>query len=198
MNRDIRTLALLSCLAGLFMAACTEDTGTIYPYHDWENRNQHVIDSIASVAATHTGQWKTLHTYKFDPIIGAPMDNNDYVYAHILQDGAGRACVNATDTVVVHYRGQLIPLADGQKVVFDESFRGTLDIATARPVEFVAGNLITGWTTALTQMHEGDYWTIYVPYTLGYGSEGSTGIPGFSTLIFDIYLEKVKPLKGRE
>jgi FKBP-type peptidyl-prolyl cis-trans isomerase FklB len=53
---------------------------------------------------------------------------------------------------------------------------------------------ITGWATALMQMHIGDHWEIYVPYTLGYGTTntnttaGVTNIPAYSTLIFDIRL----------
>ena len=42
--------------------------------------------------------------------------------------------------------------------------------------------------TALQHMHVGDYWRVYVPYQLGYKGVAQTGIPAYSTLIFDIYL----------
>ena len=37
-------------------------------------------------------------------------------------------------------------------------------------------------------MHIGDTWRIYVPAALGYGSVTKTGIPAYSTLVFDITL----------
>jgi FKBP-type peptidyl-prolyl cis-trans isomerase FklB len=55
--------------------------------------------------------------------------------------------------------------------------------------------VITGWTTALQQMHAGDRWMLYIPSDLGYGTSGSTSIPSGSTLIFDLYLEKVVALE---
>ncbi len=54
------------------------------------------------------------------------------------------------------------------------------------------GNLVQGWQEALCMMQDGERWRIYIPYNLGYGSEGQTGadgnfiIPPYSTLIFDI------------
>jgi len=37
-------------------------------------------------------------------------------------------------------------------------------------------------------MSVGDDWMIYVPNCLAYGSSGTTGIPGYSVLIFEINL----------
>ena len=96
-----------------------------------------------------------------------------------------------TDTVSTHYRGQLIPLYDGSKVVFDQSFKGNLNTETAVPVEFAVGGVIEGWTTALQHMVEGDRWEVYIPSRLGYGQAAMDAIPTNSTLIFDMQLVKV-------
>ncbi|MDD3405598.1 MAG: hypothetical protein EOM76_03080 [Sphingobacteriia bacterium] len=58
-------------------------------------------------------------------------------------------------------------------------------------------NVIPGWQEALGKMKQGSHWKIYVPYTLGYGTDGTETtigtykIPPYSTLIFDIELVDV-------
>lgn len=49
-------------------------------------------------------------------------------------------------------------------------------------------NLIDGWIIALQRMHVGDKWEIYIPAEMGYGKYSQLGIPGGSTLIFEIEL----------
>ena len=58
-----------------------------------------------------------------------------------------------------------------------------------------------GWTTAMMQMKKGltrdkgDVWRIYVPATLGYeGRTDVSGIPAYSTLIFDLNLVDFYPI----
>jgi len=41
---------------------------------------------------------------------------------------------------------------------------------------------------AIQQMHIGDKWEIYIPAEMGYGKFSQPGIPGGSTLIFEIEL----------
>lgn len=45
-------------------------------------------------------------------------------------------------------------------------------------------------------MKAGDQWKLYIPYPLAYGKDGTEGIPGYSTLIFDVNLVDIFPLKG--
>jgi FKBP-type peptidyl-prolyl cis-trans isomerase FklB len=193
-------LWIFSLMGGLSMAftACDETTGEVDPYEDWETRNQQYIDSIATVAnanlGNEVGQWKRIHSYKFtEPLAGG--DVNDYVYAQILQKGEGTVSPLFTDSVYTHYRGKLIPLLTGTTVTFDQSYTGDLDPSIAVASSFSVGAVITGWTTALQQMHAGDRWMLYIPSDLGYGTSGSTSIPSGSTLIFDLYLEKVVALE---
>jgi FKBP-type peptidyl-prolyl cis-trans isomerase FklB len=193
-------LWIFSLMGGLSMVftACDETTGEVDPYEGWETRNQQYIDSIATVAnanlGNEVGQWKRIHSYKFtEPLAGG--DVNDYVYAQILQKGEGTASPLFTDSVYTHYRGKLIPLLTGTTVTFDQSYTGDLDPSIAVASSFSVGAVITGWTTALQQMHAGDRWMLYIPSDLGYGTSGSTSIPSGSTLIFDLYLEKVVALE---
>ena len=48
--------------------------------------------------------------------------------------------------------------------------------------------LITGWIIALQRMRVGDKWEVYIPSEMAYGKFSQPGIPGGSTLIFEIEL----------
>lgn len=83
-----------------------------------------------------------------------------------------------SDTVQVHYHGTLI---DGE--VFDSS------VDRGKPSEFALNRVIPGFSEALTNMHVGEKWRIFVPPSLGYGKRGTRGAIGpNATLIFEIEL----------
>ena len=65
--------------------------------------------------------------------------------------------------------------------MFDGSRGGT-------PLAIRLSDLIQGWIIALKKMHVGDRWEVYIPADMGYGKRPLPGIPGASTLIFDIEL----------
>ena len=193
MKKGILWVIGLLFSASCFITSCDETDGTVDPYYNWEERNQLYIDSISKVARANPDEWKVIHTYKSVPSINElNPDVNDYVYCKILSEGTGNIKPYSTDTVATHYRGKLIPLYDGSEVVFDQSYRGNLQPEIAVPVEFSVNGVIDGWTTALQEMHEGDRWEVYIPYTLGYDFVGSGEIPGYATLIFDMQLVKIK------
>ena len=81
--------------------------------------------------------------------------------------------------VTVHYTGWTI---NGKK--FDSSRAGV-------PVAFRLSELIEGWIIAIQQMCVGDKWEIYIPAELGYGKFSQPGIPGGSTLVFEIELYSI-------
>lgn len=83
---------------------------------------------------------------------------------------------NMGSVVTVHYTGWTI---NGKK--FDSSRGG---VAPA----FRLRGLIEGWTIALQQMCVGDKWELYIPAERGYGRFSQPGIPGGSTLIFEVEL----------
>lgn len=79
-------------------------------------------------------------------------------------------------TITAHYTGWTI---NGKK--FDSSRGG-------RPIEFRLNELIEGWIIAMQQMCIGDKWEVYLPAEMAYGDFSQPGIPGGSTLIFEIEL----------
>lgn len=98
----------------------------------------------------------------------------------VLEQGKGKS-PTTSDRVTVHYTGKLI---DG--TIFDSS------VQRGQPSTFRVNQVISGWTEALQMMKEGDKWTLFIPYSLGYGERGSPPtIPPFSTLIFEVELMKV-------
>jgi len=99
------------------------------------------------------------------------------IYYKVLKEGdAHGAQPQRRGIVTVHYTGWTI---DGKK--FDSSRGGT-------PIAMRLSDLIDGWIIALQQMHVGDEWELYIPAEMGYGKFSQPGIPGGSTLIFDIEL----------
>ena len=78
--------------------------------------------------------------------------------------------------VTAHYTGRTI---DGEE--FDAG-RGGVPLAIRLCV------LIEGWIVAMQAMHVGDRWEVYIPSEMGYGKFSQPGIPGGSTLIFEIEL----------
>lgn len=189
---------------GLSFIACSETVEIGEFEGDWDQRNYTFIDSLASMARTNqgedVGQWKVMRTYKQNEseFVGSTATAQDFVYAKIIEKGNGTESPLFTDSVQVHYRGRLIPTVSyPMGKVFDQNFYGDLDAESAQwaPSSTIACNgVIEGWTTALMYMHEGDYWRLYVPEDLAYKAAGSSdgSVPGYSTLIFDVYLRKIK------
>lgn len=99
------------------------------------------------------------------------------VYYKVLKSGKKDGPTpNRGSVVTVHYTGKTI---NGK--TFDSS-RG--HVAPA----FRLRDLIVGWNIALQKMHVGDRWEVYIPAEKAYGKLNQPGIPGGSTLIFDIEL----------
>src|SRR5262245_4048668 len=88
---------------------------------------------------------------------------------------------------VMHYTGWLYQ--NGQKgAKFDSSAdRG-------KPFEFPLGMgaVIKGWDEGVATMKVGGKRTLIIPPDLGYGGNARTGIPAYSTLIFEVELLAVK------
>lgn len=107
---------------------------------------------------------------------GVMMLDRGVCYKQLKHVTKGGVCPNRGSVVTVHYVGRTI---NGK--TFDSSRGG---VAPA----FRLRDLIPGWGIALTQMHVGDKWEVYIPAEMGYGRMNQPGIPGGSTLVFEIEL----------
>lgn len=99
------------------------------------------------------------------------------VLYRVLEAGQGNNTPRLNSIVSVHYKGTLV---NGRE--FDNSWKRNC------PEAFRLNEVIEGWQIALQQMHTGDHWIVYIPYTLGYGTRSSGPIPAYSTLIFEVQL----------
>ena len=99
------------------------------------------------------------------------------IYYKVLAEGdASSAHPTVRSIITAHYTGKTI---DGKQ--FDSSRGGV-------PLACRLCDLIEGWIIAMQQMHIGDKWELYIPAEMGYGKFSQPGIPGGSTLIFEIEL----------
>ena len=104
------------------------------------------------------------------------------------------------DTLLVNYTGSTL---DGK--VFDSSIQAEAQKAglnqpgrNYEPLQVILGTtpVIKGWDEGLLLLGEGAKAKLIIPSALGYGAEGGGGdIPPYSTLVFDIELVKIKPIK---
>jgi len=96
----------------------------------------------------------------------------------VIKEGKG-AIPTKDDKVKVLYTGKTL---DGE--VFDSTANRNNE-----PAIFGVGQVISGWTEALTMMPVGSKWEIYIPQDMAYGSTGAgSSIEPFSTLIFEVEL----------
>ncbi|MDO6813054.1 FKBP-type peptidyl-prolyl cis-trans isomerase [Tenacibaculum soleae] len=102
--------------------------------------------------------------------------SNSGLYYIISSEGNGTR-PTVTSNVKVAYKGYFL---NGD--IFDQNTAG---------VEFNLQEVIKGWTEGITYFKEGGKGVLLVPSKLGYGSNGRSGIPGGSVLIFDINLLEV-------
>lgn len=99
------------------------------------------------------------------------------IYYKVLSEGNNDGRHPSPRSIITaHYTGKTI---NGKK--FDSSRGGA-------PLAMRLSDLIDGWIVSMQHMCIGDRWEVYIPAEMGYGKFSQPGIPGGSTLIFDIEL----------
>ena len=89
--------------------------------------------------------------------------------------------VQEGDTVTVQYCG----VGLGIQTVFDSSW------TTGQPATFSLAGLIPGWQEGIPGMQVGGQRLLVIPSDLGYGDQGTQGIPPGETLAFVIQLDAI-------
>lgn len=190
--RKISILLLFALLVTVLFSSCKSDIEDTEEYPNWQVTNTDYFNALLGQAqqAVSKGDksWKILSSIMKAP--EAPLSTTDNVIVNVLQEGKSNVSPIATDTVRVAYRGRLLPSRSyPEGYVFDQTYLGTFSSETANTYKMAVNATIVGMQTVLHHMHEGDFWRIYIPSELAYGMSGTTGIPAYSMLIFDIYLD---------
>ncbi len=146
------------------MSACKKDSSKN------NNCNNTGVVSAAEIA--------TIQAYLTANTITATQDSRGFFY-QIVAPGEG-VSPTATSTVSVNYTGKYT-----NGTVFDSNVGKPL-------VTFALTGVIQGWQLALPLLKKGGTMNLYLPPTLAYGCSDYNGIPGNSTLIFNIQLVDVK------
>ncbi len=144
---------------------------------------------------------------------GRYLKENGITKEHLLEDGiyyqelltpensAEAKKVEVGDDVVIYYTGHFL-----NGMVFDTNvLDGKYEPMTVRVLNkysgqiirrgVASGSVISGWPPALLQMREGTKARIVVPSNQAYGIYGSNGIPGYTTLVFELEVEEVRKAK---
>ena len=146
--------------------------------------NMKVLASIALICLVAVGCKKgespeTLEQYitRANLTSTVTKDSRGFYY-QILTPGTG-ATPTLSSKVTVFYKGTL---TNGN--VFDQT--------NANPVTFGLNQLILGWQYGIPLVKAGGRVMLYLPPSLGYGSQTTGSIPANSVLIFDITLQSVQ------
>jgi FKBP-type peptidyl-prolyl cis-trans isomerase FklB len=196
MKRFWAILTVFAAAVSLTLSSCKE-TKEFDDHANWQNRNGEYLSGIASAYGNDMPQTAAkgdrfrLLSFKLDP--SKAWSGSNYVYCEVLEQGTGTETPYYSDSVRFNYRVRLIPTdnyPEGQ--VVDQSFKTqSLDPSVNIPASFSVKGVIEGVTTALMHMHCGDFWRLYIPSGLGYGTSATGIIPGYSTLIFEINLTEI-------
>jgi FKBP-type peptidyl-prolyl cis-trans isomerase len=146
--------------------------------------NMKVLASIALICLVAVGCKKgespeTLEQYitRANLTSTVTKDSRGFYY-QILTPGTG-ATPTLSSKVTVFYKGTL---TNGN--IFDQT--------NANPVTFGLNQLILGWQYGIPLVKAGGRVMLYLPPSLGYGSQTTGSIPANSVLIFDITLQSVQ------
>ena len=201
----------LSFVLTFGLLSCEDESGTYDAYADWQARNEawfvQIADSarsaIRSARQAYGNEWESHCDWRmYKALDKSPTYDSklvtDSICVRILSRGTGTHSPVYTDSVRVNYRGWLMPTTDAkgqrEEKVFDQSYYGTFNSATAAPFKLSVAGVVIGFGTALQYMVEGDEWMVYIPSQLAYGETATDGgIPAFSTIRFRLQLMGIYP-----
>ena len=95
-------------------------------------------------------------------------------------EGEGDPCTHGC-TVTAHYAGWVT--ASGSR--FDSSYVGK---PSGTPITFSLNGVVAGWSQGLPGMKPGGVRRMIIPSEMGYGAQGTRGIPPGAELIFEVKL----------
>ena len=206
MNKKIFGFVVLCFMLSFGFVACNNDDETPDSNSEWALFNDYYLDSIAAeakanrlpgdlnnskVTTIEKDKW-SIKSYAVQPEEDLTFTPNklQQVYIKWIKDYREdpQECIYPlyTDSVKISYKGKYVT---GE--VFDSNYSGEFNPEIAEPTTMALSGLIQGWAAALIHMPVGTRAELYIPYTMGYGVYGQGDIPGYTTLVFDLYLDGI-------
>ncbi|MEO6230989.1 MAG: FKBP-type peptidyl-prolyl cis-trans isomerase [Ferruginibacter sp.] len=134
-----------------------------------------------STAVAPASEIAAVQAYITNNNITATQHSSGLFYS-ISASGTGTVAPVACSAVTVKYVGKL---TNGNE--FDNSNQNY-----PNGITFALANLISGWQIGIPLIKSGGSIILYLPPSLGYGSQANPGIPANSILIFEIQLVNVQ------
>ena len=171
------SVGILTCLC---LSSCNDKEPTWEEYEAFRKVNENYYnEQAARTNPDGTPYYTTLHP-SWNP--------QAEVLIHYFNDRAltaGNLRPMYTSTCAVKYIGRMY-----NDAAFDSSYLETSQWGDSVRL-FAPKDVIAGWTIALLDMNVGDSCEVVIPYSQGYGSSGSTVIPPYATLRFNMKLTNI-------
>ena len=97
MNKKI-LFALSFVFALIGFSSCSENVAE-EEYENWRPRNEHFIDSIASLARSGKDGWEMIKSYNLSDSLGKNGQNIYYIYVQKLEKGTGETYPEYNDSI---------------------------------------------------------------------------------------------------
>lgn len=181
---------LIAVLPLLGFVSCSEEDTTEQEYANWQAKNEAFFETQYQAHSVQTDNCFILPSWTQPGSKKATeLSHTNCILVDVLERGTGMTSPYYTDSVNVDWSGRLMPSPSYDNgYEFGRSWLTKFDPDVDQPSAFAVKGLVAGFSTALQHMHRGDRWRVYIPYQLGYGSTATSGIPAYSTLIYEIRL----------
>ncbi|MCM1076154.1 MAG: FKBP-type peptidyl-prolyl cis-trans isomerase [Bacteroides sp.] len=174
--RSFFILCMIVAFGSVIATSCDDDNNNWDNYSEWREANEAYFDEQKFMMEDGANVYQSV-TPAWNPSATILMR-----YLNDRSKTVGNLSPMLTSTVYVKYIGRLY-----NGLAFDSSYTQTASYGDSLFMT-TPGEVIQGWTIALTNMRVGDSARVIIPYKLGYGVSGSGAIPPYSTLEFDIKL----------
>ncbi len=157
-------------------------------------------EALAKEKEEKMAKIKEQNNTKFDALKEKSTLTNSGLRYVITDQGSGKA-VTSTNKAMVHYAvyfadGTLLETSNEEIAKQNEAFNPQkLSAGAYAPIMAKVGpedRMIEGFKEGIRLLKEGDKATLFLPYTLAYGAEGTRGIPPQSDLIFEVEVTSVE------
>ena len=164
---NLIAIFLLFSLVGALTSCMNNDDSVWEQYRDWREYNQNWLNEQIVRTNDDGTAYYTRCAMPTDPLA--------YIYMHPIEEAHSGLKPLYTSTTKVNYT---LTLANDSVLDRGTNFVGQLSSQT----------LITGWGLAIMQMEVGDSAQFLLPYNVAYGSAGTSNIPPYTNLQFNIRL----------